>query len=106
MKKKEKKKEGEILDTNMPEDAKSHESGVWYREFEVDGLDNPVRLFNSSSPKRLDFETKIEYKVRRKFLNHKSKLKYSFYDPYQYGTTKGVPYVNKNKKDKFKKVKK
>lgn len=106
---KEKKKEEEISDTsNIPSDAIMHDNGVYYRVCNVDGLDDPIRLFNSYKPGRLDDETKVEYRIRRTFLKHKeNNVVNLFYNPYENsinnGYTKGVPYVNKNKKNKFKK---
>ena len=114
MKKEESKKETKDLDykeqdNTLPEDALMHNNGYWYRELTVDGVKDKVKLFNCSRPNRLDGETTVEYKIRRKFLKHTEKYsKHSIYNPFEggrRGITKGVPYVNENKKDKFKKKK-
>ena len=85
-------------ESNMPEDAKLHENGVWYRELSVGGLEGITKLFNSSRPNRLEGETTVEYKIRRKLLKHRENTKYLFHN----STTNGT-YINTNKKDKFKK---
>lgn len=84
----------------MPEDAVLHENGIWYREFLIDGLDDKIKLFNSLKPYRLEGETQTEYKIRRKFLKVKDRTKYVFYTPVKHGFK---PYININKKEKFKK---
>lgn len=84
--KKEKSKEKTTSESNMPEDAVMHDNGNWYREFEVPGIDKPVRLFNSLKPQRLDGETQSEYKIRRKFLKHKDSTKTIFHNSGQLGT--------------------
>ena len=87
-------------------DALMHENGVWYRELFIDGLKDRVKLFNSLRPERLEGETVTEYKIRRKFLKHKESSTFLFHNPYENGVkgvTKGKPYINPNKKDKFKK---
>lgn len=49
------------------------ESGIPYRVFETEnGL---VRLFNTNRPERLEFETFLEYKIRRSINNQVTKLK-------------------------------
>lgn len=94
---------------DMPEDALMHKNGVWYREVAIDGLDDSIKLFNSYKPGRLEGETSMEYKIRRKFLKHKEKngeaIIYNPFEGGKRGITKGIPYVNENKKDKFKKNK-
>jgi len=84
----------------MPEDALMHDNGVWYRELKVDGVKDSIKLFNTLKPGRLDGETSTEYKIRRKLLNHKKETKVLFYD-----SSNKEPYINTNKKDKFKKKK-
>jgi len=112
---KKKKKEEEILDTKqqdqLPEGVKIHENGEWYKEIIIEGSAEPFKLFNTLKDARLDGETRAEYKTRRLFANMEKKRGYGemFYNPYENakigldGKLKGVPYVNKNKKDKFKK---
>jgi len=97
---------------NTPDDVLVHDNGVQYRMFNVDGLDEQVKLFNSIKPKRLDGEEFVEYQIRRKFLQYEATMKNLFYSPYTNATIdikgelKGIPYVNLNKKNKFKKKKK
>ena len=97
MKKEEKKTKKTALDSSMPEDANMHDNGYWYREFEVPGIDEPVKLFNCLKPARLEEETFAEYKIRRKFMNHKNHSKMMFHNSAVEGT-----YINNNKR-KFKK---
>ena len=98
-KKQEKKAKTMTLEFDMPEDALLHENGVWYREIKVDGLKDPVKLFNSIKPGRLDGEERSDYKIRRKLLKIREKNKeVLIYNSKEHGT-----YVNTNKKDKFKK---
>ena len=99
LKKEKKKKETTSLDSSMPEDALLHENGIWYRELKVDGVKDPVKLFNSIKPGRLDGESQTDYKIRRKLLKVKEKNK----EVLIYNSKEHGPYVNTNKKDKFKK---
>jgi hypothetical protein len=106
---KKKKIEGLLEEeTNLPPDVKLHENGILYKEIFFDGLDKPVKLFNTLKPQRLEDETQMEYKMRRQIqkMNEKEKKRNPevFYNPYE-NSYKGIPYVNKNKKDKFKKKK-
>ena len=84
--KKESKKKETTSDSNVPEGAVEHKNGTWYREFQVPGLNEPVRLFNSLKPQRLDGETQVEYKIRRKFLNQKDNTKQLFHNSSKEGT--------------------
>ena len=85
--------------TDMPEDALLHKNGIWYREIKIDGLKDPVKLFNSIKPERLEGEDRSDYKIRRKLLKMREKNKeVLIYNSKEHGT-----YVNTNKKDKFKK---
>ena len=80
----------------QPTDIKMHENGILYKELRFDGLDEPLKLFNSIKPQRLEGETYIEYKIRRQFTNHAAKTKNKmFYDSFDNGYK---PYVNNNKK--------
>ena len=112
--KKEEENKTETLDlTNEELSIKQHENGEWYKELEMEGLDEPIKLFNTLKDQRLEGETHTEYKVRKLFSNMDKKQghKEMFYNPYKKtylgmdGKTKGTPYVNENKKDKFKKKK-
>lgn len=105
--KKQKKEEEKTLDTNLPEGIKIHENGEWYKEILIEGSDEPFKLFNTLKDARLPGETRAEYKTRRLFANMEKKKGYAkiFY-PGPIPGHKGVPYVNENKKDKFKKKKK
>ena len=87
------------LESDMPEDALLHENGIWYREIKVDGLKDPVKLFNSIKPGRLDGEERSDYLIRRKLLKMREKNK----EVLIYNSKEHGPYVNTNKKNKFKK---
>ena len=108
---KKKKKKEEILDTKqqdqLPEGVKIHENGEWYKEIIIEGSAEPFKLFNTLKDARLDGETRAEYKTRRLFANMEKKRGYEemFYPGPKPGF-KGIPYINENKKDKFKKKKK
>lgn len=90
----------------LPEGIKLHKNGEWYKEITIEGSDEPFKLFNTLKDARLEGETLAEYKTRRLFANMEKKRGYAeiFYPGPKPGH-KGVPYVNKNKKDKFKKKK-
>ena len=112
---KKKQQETEILESkvqpnDLPEGVKVHENGEWYKEIPIDGLDEPLKLFNTLKDYRLEGETHTEYKVRKQFtkVDKKKGYKEMFYNPFEFaymgkdGKIKGRPYVNENKKDKFK----
>lgn len=116
MREKELKKKKETIESleekselELAPGVKKHENGLLYKEIEMGGLDEPLKLFNSLKPQRLEGETYTEYKIRRQFLNHNSKQKEVIYNPSEHTEFvigKGLvrqPYVNKNKKDKNKK---
>ena len=111
LKKKKDQTESSTEMTDLAPGVKLHENGILYKEIEIGGLDEPVKLFNTLKPQRLKDETWVEYKIRRQFLNHNAKTKNIFYNPSEHTEFvpgKGLvrqPYVNKNKKDKFKKKK-
>lgn len=102
------KKKEEILESKqeMPKDIKQHENGEWYKEIMIDGTDEPFKLFNTLKDIRLPGETRAEYKTRKLFAKMEKKKGYEemFYPGPRIGY-KGIPYVNENKKDKFKKKK-
>ena len=98
-KKQEKKAKTMTLESDMPEDALLHENGIWYRELKIEGVKDPVKLFNSIKPGRLDGESHTDYKIRRRLLKVKEKNK----EVLVYNSKKHGPYVNTNKKNKFKK---
>jgi len=62
----------------MEENKKVHiheESGLQYYEIKLtatedESKDITIRLFESTAPGRLDFETHDEYQVRRKYMNN------------------------------------
>jgi hypothetical protein len=66
---------------DRPEGVKQHENGYWYKELPMSGLDEPLKIFNTIKPQRLEGETYVEYKIRRKFLEQEAKQKKIFYDP-------------------------
>jgi len=80
-------KKTETLESKeQPTDIKMHENGILYKEIKFDGLDEPLKLFNSIKPQRLDGETYTEYKIRRKFTAHAEKTKNNlFYNPHRDG---------------------
>lgn len=99
-------KEETSLENN---EYKLHENGLMYREIEFEGLDDPLKLFISIKPQRLEGETQTEYKMRRMLERRGDMIKK--YEPEMISKgpkrfEKGIPYVNVNKKDKFKKEKK
>ena len=97
-KKQEKKAKTITLESDMPEDALLHSNGTWYREIVIDGVDKPVKLFNSMRPGRLEGEERSDYLIRRKLLKMQEKNKQVLI----YNSKELGPYVNTNKKDKFK----
>ena len=86
MTKKKQEEKTSPLDYNMPEDAKMHDNGTWYRELTVDGLTDQVKVFNSMKPNRLEGETQVEYKIRRRLLKQKDNTKYLFHNSRTNGT--------------------
>ena len=95
-----KKKEMEQLDSELPEGIKIHANGEWYRELQIDGIDEPVKLLNTLKDMRLDGETHMEYKIRKqiknKFVKEDVEVVYNSNTVDANGTK--VPYINKNKK--------
>jgi hypothetical protein len=62
------------------ENRKVHESGIEYYEIALKSQDKDVddimlRLFESHSNARLEFETRDEYKIRRQYMNEYDKQK-------------------------------
>jgi len=78
---------------NLASDIKINNIGIEYKEIEfVEGV--ILKLFNTNKPQRLEDESFIEYKIRKKLNNNQLKefLKGElFYD-------KKVPYINTDKK--------
>lgn len=61
-------------------DFKEHESGMKYREYEVEG--ETLRVFYSDSAKRLEYEDYNEYRFRRsvnKYLNKQARKGIQFW---------------------------
>lgn len=54
---------------------KTHENGYQYRELHINGLNEPLKIFNSNKAYRLEGETYQEYKIRQKFVNYNEKEK-------------------------------
>lgn len=91
------------------EEYKLHDNGLMYREIEFEGLDEPLKLFISIKPQRLPGETQTEYKMRRMLERRGDMIKKHEPEMISRGPKRfetGIPYVNVNKKDKFKKEKK
>ena len=88
-----KKKEEEILESKVqpieqPDDIKMHENGILYKEIQMGGLDKPIKLFNTIKPQRLDGETHMEYKIRRKLLKMNEPRGTLFHNSGKLGTYK------------------
>jgi spore coat protein CotH len=74
-----------------------------YKEIEFQGMDEPLKLFISIKPQRLPGETQTEYKLRR-MMEKRGNMQKKYNPQYVQDPRLGT-YVNKNKKDKFKKKK-
>lgn len=91
MKKKKEQDKGEMTSESNVE-ILIHENGIEYRELQMNGLDEPIKLFNSIKPNRLEGETYTEYRIRRKLIEMDEKQKVVFYN-----SSNRIPYVkNKN----------
>lgn len=76
-------------------DIKMTDDGIEYKEYTIPGIDEEenkiVKLYNTPIPKRLPYETREEYKIRRRILNYnkrKTKRGILFWDSSIYGTLK------------------
>ena len=67
-----KKKIEETPKDNWVSDIKLHENGIEYKEIEfTEGI--KIKLFNTNKPGRLEAETTMEYRIRRKLNNNQLK---------------------------------
>jgi len=83
MKKEEKEK-------TLVSDILIHENGLQYKEIEfLQGV--KIKLFNTNKPQRLEEESQMEYRIRRKLNNNQLREFLSGIPFYQ--SANGVPYV-------------
>ncbi len=73
------------LENELPEDVKLHENGIYYKEVNIPGLNEPLKLFNTLKPQRLDGETRTEYRIRKKLEGSNNK-KILFHNSSKLGT--------------------
>jgi hypothetical protein len=66
------KKSSEV---SLPEGVYQHKNGLFYKLIDIPGLDEPLKIFNTRKPARLEEETYQEYKIRQKFNKNHEKNK-------------------------------
>lgn len=67
-----------------------HENGLEYKELEfISG--EKIKLFNTNKPQRLEAESQLEYRIRRKLNN--THLKEFLNGTPVYYSASGIPYV-------------
>lgn len=86
------KKEEKEKTYSNPEvsDIMVHENGLQYKEIEfLEGV--KVKLFNTNKPQRLEAESQMEYRIRRKLNNNQLK-EFLNGTPFYHSASR-VPYV-------------
>jgi hypothetical protein len=82
---------------NFVSEIMTHENGLQYKEIEFqEGI--KLKLFNTNKPQRLEEESMVEYRIRRKLNN--SHLRNFLKGEVVYDSSNRKPFVKPNKEKK------